>query len=53
LKQDNSEMQNYIRMKLGAKAIYQRQKSEKSNSTKTQGNNKISTYKETLELLNS
>ncbi len=52
LKQDNLELQNYIRMKLGSKAIYQNQKKEKTSSKTSVSNNKISTYKETLELLN-
>lgn len=52
LKQDNDELQQYIRMKLGTKEVYKKQKENNNNSQKsTTSNQKIDTYKETLSLL--
>jgi hypothetical protein len=45
LKDDNKELQHFIKIKIGTKAIYKKQKKEKITK------DKVDTYKETLRLL--
>jgi len=45
LKDDNKELQHFIKIKIGSKAIYKKQKKEKITKEK------VDTYKETLKLL--
>ncbi len=51
LKQDNTELQQYIKMRLWTKEIYKKQKESNKNWNSSVDNKKVDTYKETLKMI--